>query len=265
MRISLNLFLIILLGAVHIACNNTKRVVKEIFWVKVGIDENGNEISELPFKYERYDKKGLLEYDSTLFLSGLGYRVNKYKDNLLISSVAHIDPGIVDSTFNEYDSTGNPIKAIVADDNDRSIIFYKNKYDNKGRVIEIKVYEAGDTVARLKSEHLYSDSLLLAVNTFRYNEITSSFDLLIGKENYYNKDGKIISKVERDFKQTLIDSVAFSHKHLTKKTFRSVRNREYELIRTESVLDSDSTKIEIIDMVNGSKSLLIRKKIEYWP
>ncbi len=246
--------LILLLLLNH--CSNKSRDVKSVTWISHISDK------ELPYKFEFFDKYGSIIYDSTLFISGTGYRVNRYYKGKVTSSLVRINPDIFELSENEYDTLGNLLNSFVKTNEDTTIFLYKSTYNQSSRLTKRLLYLNGSAIPVASDNLYYVDSLLKTEITQRLN--VDSFDTLRKKSYGYDTIGRIVYIVTNDYKQLIVDSTVIDFKERENKIFRSIRGGVYGLISYERILKSDSSEIEILQPLNDQIILLKKKNVEYW-
>jgi len=255
MKTHLGIIVLIISLLLLINCSDKHHEIKSTVWTY------STNNKEFPHKFEFFDKNGIVTYDSTLFISGLGYRVNRYHNGKIISSVAKFDPGLSEWIENKYDSSNNLVSSVRRTKSDTSVFHYRNKYDKNNYLVDVLLFLNGDTIAGYVDHYSYIDSLREMEETYKLNGNSS---ILIRKKNYgYDRNGQIIFTVIRDYQQLIADSTVINYKQMEKKIFRSIRKENYEVVSVERILKSDSSEIEIRQPKD--KIILIKKKsVEYW-
>jgi hypothetical protein len=237
-------------------CSNNSRAVKSITWICLVSDK------ELPYKFELFDKNGSIIYDSSLLISGTGYRVNRYYKGKITSSILRINPGILELSEHEYDTLGNLISTLVKTDTDTSIFRYRNIYNVSNRLTNRLLYLNGNAMPVASENLYYFDSLLRTEITQRLN--VDSFDTLRKKSYGYDTMGRVVYIVSNDYKQLIVDSTVIDFKERESKIFKSIRGGVYKLISYERILKTDSSEIEILQPLNDQKIFIRKKNVEYW-
>ena len=238
-------------------CSQESRQIKSIAWVSVRGDE------ESPYKFEYFNKNGILIYDSTLFISGMGYRINRYSNGNVILSKAIVKPDILELLENEYDDQNNLLNSKIITSRDTNIFIYKNVYDEGNLLLDILIYSKGDTTPISIDHRSYVDSLLIMETTCKKINVDSC-ERIREKRYGYDEMGRIAYVVTTDYQQVLVDSVVMNFNLREKKIFRSIHKAGYEMISVEKVLKNDSSEIEIQQPTRNKTILVKKKNVEFW-
>jgi len=243
-----------------VSCSLDLGTPKSVEWVLLKDKETSKEI---PYRFEDFDQKGRKVYDSTLFITGMGYKVNKYHNGLLTLTKAQYGDDLIEVTEYIYDDNLDLVKSITKSNGNTSKFHFRNEYNDKNQLVKISLFENGNTIPGVVYQRLYKDSLLHEVTVFKISNDTIQ-DVLKEVKYEYDAKHRIILSITKDIHQRFSDSVFMNYDSLTKWTFRKFSNGVYEVINREKALSADSTEIEILNPKKEEISIIKKKVLEYW-
>jgi len=253
-------YFIFVSAAIVIGCKvdvNSKKP-KKVIWE--ASNANSNEKSKF-HKVELYNKSGQIIYDSTVFISGLGYKVQHYNENKVISSISYYEPNTWIKERYEYDSNERLSKSVVLENSDTIEWKYMNQYDDSNQIlVGISAFMSGSPSANRYVELLYANGELSEEKHFQLTEKDSTLFKTI---HYYYDSSRLQSSVVTDIYQDMKDSLFINYDEKSRITYRSLRGEKYEIINMKTYSE-DSLTIRSKDLRINQDVILRKKVLESW-
>lgn len=212
-----------------------------------------------PYKFENFDRQGHKEYDSTIFISGMGYEVRRYDDGRLKVAITKIGNSIFESRSYYYDAKGNTIRSTTETKSSKSELWYSNKYDRAENVIEIRMSTKNDTNTIALVKRFFTDSRLDSEQYFVNHLILPHKSV----KRVYDSSNRLKCVIEKDLGRQVTDSTVITTSKSQTTKFRKNGYSKFIVFFDEIVIQSDSSVIQITTAIEG-KHLIKRTKVVYW-
>jgi len=253
-----SIFLVVFI--ISISCDNDRKL-KQKQWEEIQFNSEGKEIESRVYRFQNYDKSGLILLDSIIYPDNQGYSVSKYKRGLLMKQIFFFSEKNNEQKLFHYDEKRRMVNFETINEFGDTI-FYKCKYSIQENISLTTIYEE-DTIVGFV-ERIMEDSLLLNERYY----VNSKRDSLKESIIYEYKDREILSEVRIINKDRFMDSTVIKYVsgNINERYFYSkIRNEQYNLELREKYFHDDNILVELIKYSNeGIKISRHIGHILYW-